>query len=280
MYNEQWHALVFLDFMWTKRGPGRFFLEFLTFSPTTKFNPSFLVTQLIHFVSFRFISPCDGATGVVGRHTSYLLTFSIGVSSHLIPRPGPVSDTTWYFFYEVTEAYYIFLLCITCLISNIYYAPSCTMHGWLARWIKWRACDAGEAKKCWRMNCDVGEVTERLENELCCIYLWALFILQPFRNFTYVTTHSPTLPSLYLRHSSFSSPSVASPTSQLILQPFFRFSSVTSSSLNSPGLPPMCTEWRKVIQYLDLSSVNWSRLTAIWIILKLRKAASTLHILI
>ena len=45
--------------------------------------------------------------------------------------------------------------------------------------------------------------------------------LQPFLYFTYVTTHSPTLPSLYLRHSSFSNPSVASPTSQFILKPFF-----------------------------------------------------------
>ena len=41
----------------------------------------------------------------------------------------------------------------------------------------------------------------------------AEFILQPFRHFTYVTAHSPTLPSLYLRHSSFSNPSVTSPTS-------------------------------------------------------------------
>ena len=67
----------------------------------------------------------------------------------------------------------------------------------------------------------------------------AELILQPFRHFTYVTTHSPTLPSLYLRHSSFSNPSVALPTSQFILQPFFRFSYVTSSSLNTPGEPPM-----------------------------------------
>ena len=50
--------------------------------------------------------------------------------------------------------------------------------------------------------------------------------------------HSPTLPSLYLRHNSFSNPSVASPTLQLILQPFFRFY-VTGSSLTSPGEPPM-----------------------------------------
>ena len=60
-----------------------------------------------------------------------------------------------------------------------------------------------------------------------------------FRHFTYVTTHSATLPSLYLCHNSFSNPSVASPTPQFILQPFFRFSYVTSSSLNSPGEPPM-----------------------------------------
>ena len=41
-------------------------------------------------------------------------------------------------------------------------------------------------------------------------------ILQPFRHFTYVTTHSPTLPSLCSRHSSFSNPSFASPTSQAL----------------------------------------------------------------
>ena len=45
--------------------------------------------------------------------------------------------------------------------------------------------------------------------------------------------------ALYLRHSSFSNPSVASHTSQLILQPFFRFSYITGSSRTSPGEPPM-----------------------------------------
>ena len=63
-------------------------------------------------------------------------------------------------------------------------------------------------------------------------------ILQPFRHFTYVTAHSLTLTSLYLRHSSFSNPSVASPTSQLILQPFFRFSYVTGSA-HSPTFPSL-----------------------------------------
>ena len=60
-------------------------------------------------------------------------------------------------------------------------------------------------------------------------------ILQPFRRLTYVTAHSLTLPSLYLRHSSFSNPSVASPTSQFILQSLFPFSYLKSFSLNSPG---------------------------------------------
>ena len=64
-------------------------------------------------------------------------------------------------------------------------------------------------------------------------------ILQPFRCFTYVTTRSPTFPSLHLRHNSFSNTSVALPTSQFILQRFFRFSYVTCSLLNSPGEPPM-----------------------------------------
>ena len=62
-------------------------------------------------------------------------------------------------------------------------------------------------------------------------------------HFTYVTAHSPTLPLLYLRHSSFSNPSNASPTSQLILQPFFCFSYVTGSSLMSPGELPMISSF-------------------------------------
>ena len=66
-----------------------------------------------------------------------------------------------------------------------------------------------------------------------------ILILQAFRHFTYTTAHSPTIPSLYLRLSSLSNPSVATPTSQLILQPFFRLSYVTGFSLTLPGEPPM-----------------------------------------
>ena len=121
------------------------------------------------------------------------------------------------------------------------------VHGWLARWIKWRACDVGEAKeglenelwrrwsngrvaewavtkvkrrKRWRMSCDVGKMTEILENEqtsfsnLSVILPKLQLILQPIRRFTYATAHSPTFPLHHLRHSSFSNPSFASPTSQ------------------------------------------------------------------
>ena len=77
---------------WTKRDLGMFSSEFLSFSPTI---PPFLHTYLIHFVSFHFISPCDCATRVVDRHPCYSLTFNIGASSHLVPRPGPVSGKSW-----------------------------------------------------------------------------------------------------------------------------------------------------------------------------------------
>ena len=62
----------------------------------------------------------------------------------------------------------------------------------------------------------------------------ALLILQPFRHFTYLITHSPNLPSFYLRHSSFSHLSVTSPISQVTPQHFRRFSYVTT---HSPTLP-------------------------------------------
>ena len=77
---------------------------------------------------------------------------------------------------------------------------------------------------------DVGEATEGLENELCSFS-------KPFRHFTYVRAHSPTLPLLQLRHSSFSNLSVASSTSQLILQPFGRFTYVTWRAANALYLP-------------------------------------------
>ena len=97
------------------------------------------------------------------------------------------------------------------------------------------------------MRCDVGEVTERLENEQSSFSSLSIasptsqIILQSFRRFIYVTAYSPTLPLLHLRHSSFFNPSFAFPTSQvlhleLILQPFHRFTYVTT---HSPILPSL-----------------------------------------
>ena len=105
-------------------------------------------------------------------------------------------------------------------------------------------------RKGWRMICDVGSfsklfVTSPTSQSILqpfrrFTYVTALLILQTFRYFTYVTVHSPTLPSLYLRHSSFSNPSsfsklfVTSPMSESILQTFRRFTYVTA---HSPTLP-------------------------------------------
>ena len=61
-------------------------------------------------------------------------------------------------------------------------------------------------------------------------------ILQPFRRFIYVTAHSTILPLLHLHHSSFSNPSAASSTSQLILQSFRCCTYVTAHSPTHPQL--------------------------------------------
>ena len=67
------------------------------------------------------------------------------------------------------------------------------------------------------MNCDVGKAAEGLENELWCE----------------AEPHSPNLTLLHLRHSSFSNPSTALPTSQFILQPIRCFTYIT---VHSPTL--------------------------------------------
>ena len=51
-------------------------------------------STLISSISFHFIRPCSGASGVVGRHPCYSRTYNIGASSHLIPRPDLVLDTS------------------------------------------------------------------------------------------------------------------------------------------------------------------------------------------
>ena len=105
------------------------------------------------------------------------------------------------------------------------------------------------------MSCDIGEVTESLQNQnelwrrwsdkawrmsrthspsfqsrhLCHSSFWfsklsitspmSQLILQPFPRFTYITTHSPTLPLLHLRHSSFSNPFLCSFYNLLVISP-------------------------------------------------------------
>ena len=57
-------------------------------------------STLISSISFRFISPCDGASGMVGRHPCYSRTYNIGASLHLIPHPAlcrtGVEDVIYY----------------------------------------------------------------------------------------------------------------------------------------------------------------------------------------
>ena len=88
------------------------------------------------------------------------------------------------------------------------------------------------------MNCGEGEATEGLENKL-----WRRWSDGKVGEWA----------ELYLRHSSFSNPSVASPSPQFILEPFFRFSYVTSSSLNSPGEPPMHYKQNTTTSHVELS---------------------------
>ena len=69
--------------------------------------------------------------------------------------------------------------------------------------------------------------------------------------------HSPTFPSLHLRHSSFSNPFVALPTSQLILQPFRCFNYVTAHSPTIPSLY-LCTAHSPNLPLLHLRHSSFS----------------------
>ena len=101
-------------------------------------------------------------------------------------------------------------------------------HGRLARWRDWKSCDLGEAK-------------EGLENELWRrwsngrVEEWAVKWLKAWRmsrahNYSHSRAHSQSFQSLHQRYRSFSYPSLALPTSQLILQPFRCFTYVTAHS--------------------------------------------------
>ena len=70
--------------------------------------------------------------------------------------------------------------------------------------------------------------------------------------------HSPTLTSLHLRHSSFSNPSAALPTSQLIRQPFRCFTYVIGTSPTSSSEPPMPPWWCLIYSWW-FCSLQWLR---------------------
>ena len=149
-------------------------------------------------------------------------------------------------FFQSTEAnsntvyFYIcislmFRACVKKLLNSIS-RRLIKKHGRLARWLKWRACDAGEAK-------------ERLENEL-----WRRWSDGKVGEW-----------ALHLRQSSFSNPSVCSPTSQFIFQPFFRFSYVISSSLNSPGGAPIHISYVSYKIFVKYCGRHWQKQGSDWL---------------
>ena len=78
---------IFLEVLWF----GQVFSGVFWFFFGTNFIPPFLPTHLIHFASFNLIRLYESASGMVSRHPCNLKTFNKGASSHLIPRPDPVS---------------------------------------------------------------------------------------------------------------------------------------------------------------------------------------------
>ena len=122
----------------------------------------------------------------------------------------------------------------------------CNTHGRLARWVKRRACDVGEAKeglenelwrrwnngrvgewdvtyvkrrKGWRMSCDVGEVMESLENQNELWRRWSDWKLGEWAEFIVIVIAELILQTFLSLH-----------------QPFRRFTYVTAHSLTLPSL--------------------------------------------
>ena len=73
-------------------------------------------STLMSSISFNFISPCDGATGLVVRHPCYSRTYNIGASSHLIPRPDLVLTRVE----DILFFYNIKIECFTELLTLIF----------------------------------------------------------------------------------------------------------------------------------------------------------------
>ena len=59
-------------------------------------------STLILLISFHFFCPCDGTTGVVGRHLCYAQIFKVETSLHFFSRPGAMLGTSWGDFFLLT----------------------------------------------------------------------------------------------------------------------------------------------------------------------------------
>ena len=93
-----------------------------------------------------------------------------------------------------------------------------------------------------RFWCKTWNVTHGLNWQICIWHTMQLCSFSKLCHFTYVTAHSPTLPSLYLCHSSFSNPSFASPTSQ-----DFHLRHLVSRPWCANGVRRLPNIWQKVI---------------------------------
>ena len=108
-------------------------------------------STLISSISLHFVCPCDGATGMVGRQPCYSLTYNIGASSHLIPQPDLVLDTSWgYFIITPTRASFhlstISNLMFVKLVGSplLLFQPMAYVHSWF---MKRRHLDADTKSK-------------------------------------------------------------------------------------------------------------------------------------
>ena len=112
-----------------------------------------------------------------------------------------------------------------------------------------------------------GELKESSFPKLSVTSPTSQLILQPFCRFTYVTAHE---------QSSFPKLSVTSPTSQLILQPFRRFTYVTAHSPTLPLLqlrhtsfsnPSFDSPTSQALHLMQLASRPWCVLEQLFLIL-------------
>ena len=80
-------------------------------------------------------------------------------------------------------------------------------------------------------------------------------ILQTFRRFTYVRAHSPAVPLLHQRHRSFSNPSFPSPKSQAL-----HLHHLTGRPCYEYNYILLCVRTRKVFTILPIPAVAFKEL--------------------